>query len=124
VTVSIVSIGEFFTRIEVLIGINIILAGFTKMCVLLFTASAGLAKICNIKDLVKFAAPCGLIVVILAEIQYKNAPDIFKWINYLQIYNMPFHVILPIVIWIAAMIKSRAKKANSKPEPENVESLE
>lgn len=122
--VSVVSIGEFFTRTEVLIGINIILAGFTKMCVLLYTASAGLAKICNAKDLVKFAAPCSLIVVILAEVGFKDTSDLFKWIPYLQIYNIPFQVILPIVIWIAVLIKSRSKKENPQPNPENVESLE
>jgi spore germination protein KB len=119
--ISIVSIGEFFTRIEVLIGINVILAGFTKMCVLLFTASAGLAKICNQKDSKTFAVPCGLIVVVLATSQYENAPDIFKWIDYLRFYNMPFHVILPVLIWIVAIIKSKVKKQDTQPKPETPE---
>lgn len=122
--VSELSIGEFFTRIEVLIGISVILAGFTKMCVLLFTASSGIAKICNIKDYRSFAAPCGLVTIILAVINFANVPDMFKWLEYHPFYTIPFHIILPVIIWIAAVIKTRKKKDGNSSNPENAGSID
>ena len=47
---SLLSVGEFFTRFEVIIGLNLLLAGLVKICVCLYTASTGLAKIMNISD--------------------------------------------------------------------------
>lgn len=124
--VSVISIGEFFTRMEVLIGISVLLSGVVKMCVLLFTASAGLAEVCSAKDFKKFTAPCALIIIVLAEIGYNNALEIFEWIKYLQIYSIPLHVILPVIIFIAVKIKGNGNKGEEEPQPkpENIGSLE
>lgn len=107
--VSIMSVGEFFTRMEVLIGAGVLLAGFTKICIFLFTSSVGLAKICNLKDYKRMTAPCGLIIVLLSRIDFKNTPDMIKWLLYHPIYVLPFDVILPIILLITALIKTPKK---------------
>jgi spore germination protein KB len=122
--VSIISVGEFFTRMEVLIGAGVLLAGFTKMCVLLFTSSVGLAKTFNLKAYKRMTAPCGLIIVLLSRIDFKNAPDMLKWLLYHPIYVLPFQVILPIILLITALIKAPKKEPDAPPGPENIGSLE
>jgi spore germination protein KB len=122
--VSVMSVGEFFTRMEVLIGSIVLLAGFIKICVFLFTSSVGLAKVFNLKDYKKMTAPCGLIIVLLSRIDFENAPGIIKWTLYHPIYVLPFQVILPIILLITALIKAPKKRPNTPPEPENIESLE
>lgn len=122
--VSIISLGEFFTRIEVLIGINLLLAGFTKFCVFLYSASAGLAKIINAKDYKSLTVPCGLLVIILTQVDFKNTSEMLEWINYHQIYVIPFQIILPVIIWVTAEIKARMNKTEPLPEPEKVSNSE
>lgn len=122
--VSIISVGEFFTRIEVMIGSFVLLAGFIKVCVLLFVSSVGLANVCNIKGYKSMVAPCGLIMVVLAKVDYKNMPDMISWIDFHQIYIIPFEILIPITILITAAIKSRKKKSIDPPEPENMGDLE
>jgi spore germination protein KB len=123
-TVSVISIGEFFTRFEILIGVNLLLACFIKLCVLLFTSSIGLAKLFNIKGYKKMAAPCGLMMAFLCMINFGNTEEHFRFMKFFRIYTVPFEVILPIIIWIAIEIKTRIKKGETSQEPENTGSLE
>lgn len=115
-TVSVISVGEFFTRMEVLIGIVVLLGGFTKICMFLFTSSVGLAKACNINDCKKLVIPCGLIILLLSRIDFANTIDMIHWILYHPIYVFTFQVILPVVMFITALIKTRKKKT---PEAES-----
>ncbi len=115
--VSIISIGEFFTRIEVLIGINLMLAGFIKFCVCLYTASLGLAKVLNVPDQKLLVVPCALIILTLSTLLYKNIQDMMGWIKYFSIYAIPFEVILPVVTLIGAEIQNKMKSGgSSKPK--------
>lgn len=122
--VSVMSVGEFFTRMEVLIGTSVLLGGFIKVCVFLFTASVGLAKVCNVKDYKAMSAPCALIIILLSQIIFSNSVEMNKWLNFHPIYSIPFQIILPIILLITALIKSPKKEPNAPPEVENIGSLE
>ncbi len=124
-SVSIISVGEFFTRMEVLIGINVLLGGFIKIFVFLFTASVGLATTCNIKDYKKAVVPCMLIINLLSRIDFQNTIEVVEWIVYHPIYVLTFQVILPVVMLIIALIKTRKMKpAEVQAELENIGTLE
>lgn len=122
--VSAVSIGEFFTRFEAMVGANSFLAGFVKVSICLFSASSGLAKICSMKDYKPMTAPCGLILIILSTVMYKNAEEMFNWLDIYTIYAVPFQVIIPIILWITIEIKAKREKQTSLSENEQIESLE
>jgi spore germination protein KB len=104
--VSIISVGDFFTRIEVLIGIDLMLGGFTKVCVCVYASSLGMAKIFNIQDQKTMAIPCGLIMIMLAIMFY---PIEYTWLNMYRIYAFPFQVIFPVMMWIGAEIQTKTK---------------
>lgn len=122
--VSVLSIGEFFTRMEVLVGAIVLISCFIKICLCLVISSTGLANVCGIKENKRLVAPSALIMVILAACLYTKTEEMFKWVNFYMIYAIPFELILPIIIWITAEIKTRIKKDAVVPEPENVGSLE
>lgn len=122
--VSLISIGDFLTRIEVLVGVSELLTGFIKICISLYSASAGLAHIFNIKDYKRLTVPCALILMLISVMQYRSATDMFIWIKYLPYYAIPFNYMLPVIIFIAAEIKGRKKKENALPQPENMGTLE
>ncbi len=111
--VSIMTSGEFFSRFEVLIGINLMLAGFIKTCVCLYSASLGLAKVLNVTDQKTLAVPCALLFVTLSGLLYKNTQEWVGWIKYYQFYSIPFQIILPVITLIGAEIQTRIKSAAS-----------
>jgi len=113
--VSIISLGDFFTRVEVMIGLNLVLAGFIKVCVCLYTASLGLTKILNFSNQKTAVVPCGLLMVTLTGLLYSNTAELFAFISAYRIYSFPFEVILPIVILVGAEIQTR-KKSPKTPE--------
>lgn len=112
--VSIISFGEFFSRFEVIVGINMTLCGFTKICVCLYSSSLGLSKVLNMRDQKMLVVPCAMLIGSLSQILYKNTQDMFAWVPFYRIYALPFEVILPVIILIGAEIKYRAKSNGEK----------
>lgn len=114
--VSVLSLGDFFTRFEVLIGIIFTFGGFAKITVCLFSASAGMAKLIHVRSRKNLAAPAGLLMMTLASIIYADTPQMFSGINTYKYFALPFQVVLPLVILAGAEIKTRLKEltANHK----------
>jgi spore germination protein KB len=111
VSTSIIIIGEFLSRIEALVAINFLLAGLVKICVCMFSASIGVAKLFNLKDYKTIAVAVALLMLTIAMTVYKNTMEMFAWLDIYKYYAFPFQVILPIIILAGAEIKTRAKKS-------------
>ncbi|AHF09347.1 GerAB/ArcD/ProY family transporter [Dehalobacter restrictus] len=107
--VSVISLGEFFTRIEVLIGLAFLLDLFVKLCVCMFAASMGISKIVNIKNYKELAIPVGLLMMTLAIILFANILEMYDWLDIYKYFALPFQVILPLIILAGAEIKTRLK---------------
>lgn len=106
--VSVINIGEFLQRIEVTAAVVFLFAGFAKVSVCLYAATNGIAKVFNLGDYRNIAAPVGLLMVLLTRIIYDNAMEMVEWARFVyKYYAIPFQIILPIVILIAAEIKIR-----------------
>jgi spore germination protein KB len=110
IAVSIISLGDFFTRIEVLIGIIFVFCGFVKTCVCMFSATIGISKLINTESYKNLAVPVGLLMMTLASIIYSNTAEMFAWLNTYKYYALPFQVILPLIILVGAEIKTRLRK--------------
>ena len=131
--VSVVKLGEFFTRIEVLIGINLLLAGFVKSCVTMFTACKGLAEVFGYQDYEPLVGPSTLLILTISELVHNNTEELFGWIRYFTYYSIPFQILLPVLVLIVGTIRKKAgklpgcekragkKRASPPPEPGNGE---
>jgi len=106
---SLISVGDFFSRVEALIGIVAVLTGFIKICVCLYTASLGLSKILNISDQKTMVVPCGLLITTFFSLLYSNTLSWIEWLKVFPIYTIPFQIILPLIIWIGAEIQAKIK---------------
>lgn len=115
--VSVISVGEFFTRIEVIIGFNLLLAGFIKVCVTYFTCCQEVAKILDFDDYVPLFAPCGLILVTMIMLISSNTEEMENWMKYHPFFCLPFQIVIPIAILITGKIRKsmQTKKKNPKP---------
>jgi len=108
--VSIIAIGEFLTRVEVIIGINLLIAGFFKISVCCFSSAIGLAKIFNVSEYKYFVAPTSLIMIMLMSFAFKNTQKMFDFVEIIKYYAIPFQIIIPVIILIAGLIKTKLIK--------------
>ncbi len=122
--VSVMSIGDFFTRMEVFVGAIVLLSCFTKICVCLLVSSIGLANICNIPKNKQMNAPCGLIMVTLSSVLFSRTEEMIKWVDMYMVYAIPFELILPIILWIVIKLKPKKGKSTVLSDPEKIGSLE
>jgi len=109
-TARIVNVADFLSRIEGTISLNLILAGLVKITVCLMAASKGTARLFGIQDYRQVVMPVGLIALALCAIVYQNTMEMFAFIRFYPYYTLPFQIILPLVIWLAAEIKTRSHK--------------
>jgi spore germination protein KB len=117
-SVSIISVGDFFSRIEVLIGIDLLLSGFIKTCVCLYTASLGLTKILNIQKQNSVVIPCALLIITISGMLYASSITNMEFFKYYPIYVIPIEFIFPLIIWIGAEIQNKIKTADTNPKVE------
>ncbi|MEM1483266.1 endospore germination permease [Oscillospiraceae bacterium PP1C4] len=110
IAASIINIGDFMSRIEGTISVNFMLTGVTKITVCLIAASKGFSKLFNMQEEKYIILPISLLILALCTIIYSNAIEMVNFLKVYYIYAFPFQVLLPVLIWIAAEIKTRKKK--------------
>lgn len=116
---SILSVGEFLTRIEVLIGTNYLLSTVIKLSICLYSACMGFSKLFNIKEYRNLVMPTGLLIMMLSTVVYSSTVQSFEWLPIFTYYALPFEVILPVIIWIGVEIKHRISKKSDNYELSN-----
>jgi spore germination protein KB len=110
--VSLISIGDFLQRIESTVAIVLMLAGFSKIGVCLYASVKGVAKILNLNDYRPLVVPIGLMMMNLSCFVYSSIMEMTYWAeNIYRYYEIPFQIIIPIILLIIAEIKVRVKKS-------------
>lgn len=104
-----INIGDFLQRFEVIVAIVFIFGGLVKISICLYATSLGISKILNIKNYRYLVVPIAFLMMYLASIIYKNIMEMFEWVKIYPYYAIPFQIILPIIILIAAKIKIKVK---------------
>jgi spore germination protein KB len=108
----IIEMGDSLTRMEGVITMNFVLAGITKTTVCLIASTQGMAKLFNIKNYKDLVWPVALLTLMLSAILYTNATEMFTFMNnYYAFYAIPFQIVIPLIVWIAAEIKNKKKEA-------------
>lgn len=105
-----IHIGEFLSRIEGSISVNLVLAGITKISVCLICAAKGISSLFQIKNFKHMILPMALLAMALCAILYKNIIEMFAFLKYYNIYAVPFQLFIPVIIWIAAERFVKKKK--------------
>lgn len=109
--VSLINIGEFLQRIESTVAVVLLLSGFVKNCVCLLAACKGVDYLFKIGNYRQIVAPVGLLMMITSCIIYNNIMEMEDWtLNVYRYYALPFQILLPAAIWIAAEIKVKKQK--------------
>ncbi len=106
-TARILTLGDFLSRIEGTITMNFLLSGIVKIAVCLHAGAKGIAKLFNIDVYKNMLMPASMLALALCAIVYKSAMEMFGFLKYYQFYAIPFQILIPLLVWIAAEIKVR-----------------
>jgi spore germination protein KB len=103
---------EFFARMESTIASSYLFTGVTKIALCVVVASKGIAGLLGLPSYKNMLIPVGLLCLALGMISYESVTQLFRFIkSYYTIYAIPFQLVLPLLIWLAAeRKKARAQK--------------
>ncbi|MHB8065980.1 MAG: GerAB/ArcD/ProY family transporter [Ruminiclostridium sp.] len=111
--VGAINIGDFLQRIEVTVAIVFIFCVFIKSSVCLLVVCKGIGRMFNLKNYRSIVIQTGLLLAYFSYTVYDSSMEMKYWaFKVYPYYAFPMQVILPILIWIFAEIKS--KKMNSQ----------
>jgi spore germination protein KB len=111
---SVIIAGGFVSRIEAVVGANLLIAGLVKVGVCLLVCSKGVASLLGEREYRPYVAPLGLLMVALASIVYKNTIEMFEFLPVYAYYAFPFQVALPLLLCVAAEIKMKLKRKKER----------
>ncbi len=106
----IIKVSDYLARIEGSVAVNFIFTGVTKATVCLLFASKGIASVFGIKDYKQSVLPAGLLMLALCAIVYRSTMEMFDFLKVYPYYAAPFQLLIPLVIWITAEIRTRRGK--------------
>ena len=106
---GVIDIGNFISRIEVLVSWNYIIFGVIKVSVCLFVSCKGIAKLFNLKNYKVPAAPTITIMVAISLFVYESTMQMFGFLDIYKIYAPFFEVVIPLALLVALKIKAKKK---------------
>jgi spore germination protein KB len=106
----VIRLGNFLSRIEISISVNFVLGGIVKISLCFLAAAKGVARLFALPDYRRVVMPVGLLMVALCAIVFDNTMEMFAFLPIYQFYTLPFQVVIPLIVWIAAEVDARKKK--------------
>jgi spore germination protein KB len=113
--VSIIEVGTFLTRIEVIVSTVFLLCGIAKISVCLMAAAKGSARLLGIQTTRPVIAPIGVFMLFVSSVILKNTMEMFENISIYAYVAFPFQVAFPLLAWIIGEIKSKVHKGRLMP---------
>ncbi len=110
-SVRMINVGDFITRVELLIALNQTASIFMKISVLYYACVKGLAQITKLKSYTPIILPVGAIAVFYALTAHSSEVDHARWGTiYAAFFELPFVVVLPLVTLLLALIRKLPRK--------------
>lgn len=116
VTTRISGVQDISERIESLVIINLFFTGIVKVSICMFTMAKGLAHIFRIYDYKKLVMPCAMMLFGMSPIVSPTPMDVFSSMTKYKYYAIPVQIVIPLLIWITAEIKTRKQKGGDGSE--------
>lgn len=111
VTAARIDIGDFLQRMEVIIIIPFLMAGFVKTVICIISIKNGLKEVFNKSNISDYLILIGFFVLILSNIIFDNIQQMIEWgEKSWASYAIIFEFFIPFIIWIIAEYKYRNKE--------------
>ncbi|MGI6238130.1 MAG: GerAB/ArcD/ProY family transporter [Christensenellales bacterium] len=103
--VRIIKVGNFLERIESSISFIYVLLGITKLSLYLMAASMGIARLLKSANYRNVVVPTGLLMIAVSAITFKNLMEMYDFVWAYRFLNIPFQLLIPLLIWIVAEVR-------------------
>ena len=115
VVVSMIDIGGFLQRLDIIAAIIYLIGIYIQANVFLFGACKGMAKLFGCGDYKFIVIPITLLAINLSSYGSSSIMDFFNFAIYTwPFYILPFEAIFPVIIWITAEIRIKMIKKSAK----------
>lgn len=116
-TVGIVDVGNFLSRIEVLVSGNFIIFGLMKVTVCLYVGCRGLARVFGRRRYRLCTALAAAGMIVFSQLVYTSTMQMFAFLDVYKRYAPVPEIALPLAL-LAGLSRARAKNTAAAP-PEN-----
>jgi spore germination protein KB len=112
-TLRLIKVGGFLDRLDILIVVTLVTAGFMKISILMYVATLGISQLFKVKNLRLLAFPFGAITLLASELIAKNyAHHIKRGLDFTVKYiHLPLQIILPTIALTIAWLKKKNTQA-------------
>lgn len=118
-SVRMIRIGEFLTRIELLIALNNTALLFVKICVLYYATLTALSQLLRAEQSSSLILPIGSIAIVFAAVKVESAVIHTVWgAKYGMVFSFPFVILFPLLMVIVAAIRKLRCKPEAAVHPE------
>lgn len=101
-----VNVGEFITRIEILIALVLIFNEFVKICIMYYATVLSIAQFFKLRSYKSLVIPVGIISIVLSIIMFASPAEHANFVaNIYVIYVIPVVIIFPIISLLIASIR-------------------
>ena len=109
-----INIGDFLQRLEILVAIVLLIAGYMQIATCILAACRGIAKLFECDDYRFIVWPVSLIMINYSYFILKNTIEMKTWaIKIWMYFAVWFEIFLPLIIYIGAEFKARRIKKNN-----------
>ncbi|MGI6226552.1 MAG: GerAB/ArcD/ProY family transporter [Peptococcales bacterium] len=111
--VRLISLGENFTRVEIIVSLNFLAMGFMIVAILYYTTTLGLAQVLKLRTYLPLVLPIGILLTCTTIIQFEN---IFEYKHFsesiITYFSFPFQILIPILSLIICKIRGLPKEGD------------
>lgn len=114
-TISKVNLFEFLQRLDALVVFTFLITMFFKISIFFYASIIGIVDLFKLKNHQQIVLPAGIILIFLSMVIASNFSEHIEEGQKITSYyiHIPFHIIIPLILLIVAMIRKRMKnKAN------------
>lgn len=105
-SIRLIDIGNFLTRVDLLIAFGIAIALFLKISILYYAVVMGISQVLRLRSYLPLILPLGSIAIILAMIAFESSIYEFNYaLRYHAIYTIPFELVIPPLSLLIAKIR-------------------
>ena len=108
--IGIVSVGDFITRISVIIGVEMTLTGFAKVGCFAYSASLGTSKVLGLKEYRGLVPSCCLLMAALSLIFFRDILTAINFKTNIAEIGVPFQVVIPLIVLVVGKIRQTGGK--------------
>lgn len=105
-------IGDFLSRVEMLISFSLIFAGIAKISICLLAAVKGVKNLLYHRNEGFILFILSIIVLAISVLGFSSIIDLLDFIEFYQVYVLVFQITLSVLIWIGAELKVQSSRFN------------